>query len=88
MSVLFFPVRTVYDLETLDPIEISEGYLMGLRGDPEPRDSRAKWHGWKNGMVDSHRREKDKHQAQLAKELCSITNPEVHNETDHPKRLS
>lgn len=67
----FAPVRTAADLATLDDEDVVSGYFDGLRGEPEPGNNRSRsyWHGWKNGMVDSRRREQDEHQAALAKEV-------------------
>jgi hypothetical protein len=50
----FAPVRTVADLNTLDPDEITAGYLSAERGDPEPGPNRGRafWHGWRNRMID------------------------------------
>ena len=67
MSISYLPVRTSADLATIDEDECVEGYRDGLRGEPEPQGnrSRAYWHGWRNGMVDSGRRQSDKHQRAL-----------------------
>lgn len=64
----FIPVTTIEDLDTLDPIEMVEGYRDGLRGEPEPGNnrSRAYWHGWRNGAVDGKHREIDAAQRTLA----------------------
>jgi hypothetical protein len=64
----FTPVATVEDLNSLDEGEIVDGYLSGLRGEPEPGSnrSRAYWHGWRNGMADSSRMPIDTAQRQLA----------------------
>ena len=53
----FNPVRTVEDFRTLDDGDVLEGYLGGFDGEPPPGSnrSRAYWHGWRNGMVDSAR---------------------------------
>ena len=50
----FQPVRTAAELETLNEIDIVEGYLSAQRGDPEPGANRGKafWHGWRNRMID------------------------------------
>jgi hypothetical protein len=67
----FKPVTTLDDLHSLDGIEVLEGYLDGLRGEPEPGNNRSRsyWHGWNNGAVDRGRREKDEAQAALAREV-------------------
>jgi len=64
------PIQTVYDLSLQSEPEMMAGYLAGLRGEDESESdfSRSYWHGWRNGMVDSGRREKDSSQAQLAHE--------------------
>ena len=62
------PVLSIPDLETLIESEIVEGYSDGLEGFPcgENR-SRSYWHGWRNGMVDSGRQQKDDAQIILAR---------------------
>ena len=67
--IMYFPVTTVEDLDSLDDDEILEGYRDGLRGEPEPGDNRGRavWHGWRNGMIDSGRMEKDEAAATLAR---------------------
>lgn len=72
-DVAFMPVRTMADLDSLDPEEIVEGYCAGHEGDPEPGHNRGRayWHGWRNGAVDSGRRKVDCEQVQLAHAYCS-----------------
>jgi hypothetical protein len=55
----FVPVTTLEEMDALDRDEVIEGYLDGYKGEPEPGNnrSRAYWHGWCNGAVDSKRRE-------------------------------
>ena len=67
----WIPVYTLADLESLNTEEIMEGYRDGFANEPEPGNnrSRAYWHGWRNGMLDGHHREKDEAQAQLAHEF-------------------
>jgi ribosome modulation factor len=67
----FQPVETKADLERLDDDEILAGYLAGLSGESEPGSdkSRAYWHGWRNGMVDSGRAQIDCAQVRLAREV-------------------
>lgn len=67
----FKPVETQADLATLDGDEVVEGYRDGLRGEPEPGNnrSRAYWHGWRNGMTDSGRRQGDAAQRRLVHEF-------------------
>lgn len=50
----FEPVRTLADLESLDPDEILAGYQSAERGDPEPGPNRGRsfWHGWRNRQLD------------------------------------
>lgn len=50
----FLPVGTLADLETLDQVEVLEGYRAAERGDPEPGENRGRsfWHGWRNRMID------------------------------------
>ena len=72
MKLLFFPVKTITDLDSLNSDEIVKGYLLGLHGEPEPTESRALWHGWRNGLTDSGRMEKDKSQKQLAHEYYTL----------------
>ena len=67
--MLFFPVKTVQDLESLSVDDIVEGYRMGLHGKPAPRENRAMWHGWRNGMMDSGRKPFDRHARELAEKL-------------------
>lgn len=49
------PVVTAEELDSLEPAEVLEGYMDGLR-DPihEPGDNRSKayWHGWRNAAND------------------------------------
>ena len=63
------PVRTLEVLNTLDQSEIVEGYRDGLAGEPTPGGNRSLsyWHGWRNGMVDSGRMQKDIAMAELAR---------------------
>jgi len=65
----FTPVTTLEDLESLNSDEIIEGYMEGRNGDPEPGENRGRscWHGWRNGMIDSGRMEKDAAAAELAR---------------------
>ena len=67
----FRPVETVEDLNSLNDDEIVAGYRSGMHGDPEPGSdkSRSFWHGWRNGEVDSKRKEIDGHQMRLAEAI-------------------
>jgi len=49
------PVTTAADLDTLNDVDILEGYLDGTDLDtPEPGENRGRayWHGWQNGRGD------------------------------------
>lgn len=50
----FAPVSTMADLDSLNRLEVTEGYLSAERGDPEPGENRGRafWHGWRNRMID------------------------------------
>lgn len=69
----FRPVTTAEDLDRLDETEMVAGYLSGLHGEPEPGNTRTRsfWHGWRNGMADSGRREPDAAQGALAHALVA-----------------
>lgn len=77
----FEPVRTLEDLLTLDPHEITAGYTEFQRGDPEPGPNRGRayWHGWRNAAIDHGQIEKDDAAAQLAHEVAprGVFNPLV-----------
>ena len=64
------PVHSVTDLFSLDPEEIREGYADAREGLPcgENR-SRAYWHGWRNGMIDSYKMEADAWGAMLIADM-------------------
>lgn len=68
----FEPVRTLADLETLDPDEIVAGYMETRRGDPEPGPNRGRayWRGWRNRMIDLGEIEIDGATRQLAHEVA------------------
>jgi hypothetical protein len=71
----FKPVRTIDDFAALDEGDVLEGYLDGFHGAPLPGSnrSRAYWHGWCKGQVESGRREPDAAQLELDagfKALC------------------
>lgn len=67
----FQKVSSKADLDNLDEADIVAGYIAGLDGANEPGSdkSRGYWHGWRNGMVDSGRSDKDAEQASLAVEI-------------------
>lgn len=73
MTVSYFPVSTVSELETLDEAEIVEGYQDGLNGEPKPSGNRSKsyYHGWRNGMMDRGKIPQDKFSINLAYEFIS-----------------
>ena len=55
------PLASVVELEFLNEDECVDGYLSGLRDDPEPGSDKSKsfWHGWRNGMMDKGRLPRD-----------------------------
>lgn len=65
----FVPVTTIEDLDSLDALEVLDGYRDGFHGEPEPGNNRSRsfWHGWRNGAVDGGHREIDAAQAALAR---------------------
>lgn len=67
----FEPVRTKADLDSLDFVDILNGYLSAERGDPEPGPNRGRafWHGWRNRMIDLGELPPDVASRQLAREL-------------------
>jgi hypothetical protein len=69
----FSPIRNLSDLDMQDEHEMVRGYLSGLHGEEEPGNaySRAFWHGWRNGMTDSGRRQPDEAQGALARALVA-----------------
>jgi hypothetical protein len=74
IAVGYYPkykkVSTIADLNTLDPEEITKGYLYGLEQDAtEPLDAtRAFWHGWRNARIDRGFLPADEASAALAAE--------------------
>lgn len=70
-TMMFVPVRTIADLETLDSDDITAGYMEWHAGDPEPGPNRGRayWHGWRNAAIDHRAIEKDEAAAQLAYEV-------------------
>jgi len=71
-NVKFFPPQTLADVEQMDVNAIIQGYLAGLHDEPEPKDSRAKWTGWRNGMVDSGRAEVSRSQRRVAHQYSRV----------------
>lgn len=68
------PVVTGPDLRSLDSNEIVEGYNDGREGFPcSGNRSRAYWHGWQNGMVDSGRMEITSTQRLLVRNVVSAS---------------
>lgn len=68
-------ISTAAELETLNSIEALDGYLSGLRNDPEPGSDKSKsfWHGWRNGMADKGRIPIDSAMRNLAEEIVRIS---------------
>lgn len=63
------PVMTLADLDTLDPVEITEGFHDGYEGFPcSGNRSRAYWHGWSNAMRDRQKLPWSPESALLARE--------------------
>jgi ribosome modulation factor len=67
------PITDVATLLEQDRRDMMSGYLAGLHGRDEPgcEFNRAYWHGWRNGMVDSGRRQIDAAQMKLVKEFAN-----------------
>lgn len=67
------PIQRASQLDGLDDADLLEGYLDGKDGEPEPGNNRSfsYWHGWRNGAVDGHHREKDDAQAELARDVVA-----------------
>jgi len=68
MTILFFPPKQLRDIEAMNEDDLLEGYRLGINNEIEPKDNRAKWHGWRNGMCDSGRYVIDDGQRRIAKE--------------------
>lgn len=53
----YAPLTSAAELALIDDGDCVAGYHAGLDGEPEPGSDRSKsfWHGWRNGMIDSHR---------------------------------
>jgi len=67
------PVATVAELVTLDDADMNDGYFNGFSGEPcGDNRSRSYWHGWRNGMMDKGRMEKDDAACALAHEVIAI----------------
>jgi hypothetical protein len=64
------PVLLASDLEGLDSAEILEGYQDAHEGFPcSGNRSRAYWHGWQNGMVDTGKMGKTVYMELLARDV-------------------
>lgn len=65
------PVEKLCDLARLDPDEIRAGYADGSADAPEPGNnrSRACWHGWRCGQMESFRMEQDTAARELARRV-------------------
>jgi len=70
-NILFFPAKSLDDINSLDTTELVEGYMIGFIGGKKPTDSRSQFVGWKNGMVDSGRMSVSKDQRKIAREYVS-----------------
>lgn len=70
----FHPVKTVAEFKTLDDGEVLEGYLDGFHaaGTPDSTRSRSYWHGWRNGMIESHRMLPDTAYVRLAAAFAAV----------------
>lgn len=70
----FHPVNTVAEFKTLDDGEVLEGYLDGFHaaGTPDSTRSRSYWHGWRNGMIESHRMPPDTAYIRLAAAFAAV----------------
>lgn len=66
----FKPVSTMSDLDSLNRLEMIEGYMSAQRGDPEPGENRGRsfWHGWRNRMIDMGQLPSDEASRALAAE--------------------
>lgn len=62
------PIRRERQMAAIDDDECVAGYRQGLRGEPEPGPDAtfSFWHGWRNGMHDSHRLPSDEASRELA----------------------
>lgn len=68
----FQTAGTIIELHSLNEKEMLEGYQVGFSvGGPEPESDKGPsyYHGWCNGMVDSHRMESTERQRMLAREV-------------------
>jgi hypothetical protein len=64
------PISSLSELFELNPDEIAEGYRDGFEGLPcGDNHSRAYFHGWRNGMVDSGRAKTDAWSMALAADV-------------------
>lgn len=66
----FPPVKTLDDLDSLDPSDMMEGHRSAERGDPEPGPNRGRafWHGWRTRMMDIGEIEIDDDHANLVRQ--------------------
>lgn len=69
--MVFAPVRTKADLDSLKFDDILDGYTSSNRGDPEPGENRGRafWHGWRNRMMDLGQIKHDDAARQLVREV-------------------
>lgn len=71
MTVSYFPVSNISDLQTLDQSDVIECYLDGFKNEPKPSGNRSRsyYHGWRNGMMDGGFMQPDKYSITLAREF-------------------
>lgn len=65
------PVTKASELDALDDRDVKAGYDAGRNGREEPGVgfNRDFWHGWRNGMMDSHRMKPDAASQALAHDV-------------------
>ncbi len=67
------PISSIAEFETLDESDLLLGYIAGFDGvSPDEGWSRSFLHGWRNGSLDSGRREADNADALLAAKFRSL----------------
>lgn len=69
--MIYIPIVRSEALEDIDNKEVVEGYIDGLKNEPEPKGNRSHsyWHGWCNGMVDGKHAQISDCQRQLARDV-------------------
>lgn len=63
----FQPVETLEELDSLNIEDVKRGYVLGLHKAPEPKENKALWHGWRNGMIDKKHLQGDEAYYKLAR---------------------